>query len=229
MHYHFIADPMRDTTDTLLGVEMVARFTSETILPLHSDFIITAWSSEQKRHFMLEQIQLITRKRDWFEKNNLFCTLNLIDEMALFAIGDPVITSALHAMPFITLQLSERVLSNTACLNNLLINSLRDGPNALWLGNLGSGSAGASPLVSGNFDVVKIDRSFFLSQIGKPMFPILIKNIREYCDRVVVEGVEDARLIDELSNVGIWAVQGDIFPSVVFSNIETLIPADVYH
>lgn len=81
--------------------------------------------------------------------------------MALLAIGDPAITSALHAMPFIALQLSERFLSNTACLNNLLINSLRDGPNALWLNNLGSGSVGANPLVSGNFDVVKMDRGFF--------------------------------------------------------------------
>ncbi|MEG0100735.1 EAL domain-containing protein [Citrobacter sp.] len=229
MHYHFIADPMRDTTDKLLGVELIARFTSESLRPLHSDAIITAWSSEQKRHFMLEQIQLVARKRDWFEKNNLFCTLNLIDEMALFAIGDPAITTALHAMPFIALQLSERVLSNTACLNNLLINSLSDGPNALWLGNLGSGSAGAGPLVSGNFDVVKMDRSFFLSQLEKPMFPVLIKNIREYCDCVVVDGVEDARIINDLSKTGIWAVQGNIFPPVVFSEIEALIPADVYH
>lgn len=55
---------------------------------------------------------------------------------------------------------------------------------------------------------MKIDRAFFLSQVEKPMFPVLIKNIREYCDRVVVEGLENARLIDELSHAGIWAVQG---------------------
>ncbi|ATF49294.1 diguanylate phosphodiesterase [Citrobacter werkmanii] len=229
MRYHFIAEPMRDTTEKLLGVEMIARFTSETVHPLHSDFIIAAWNSAQKRHFMLEQIALITRKRAWFESNNLFCTLNLIDEMALLAIGDPAITSALHAVPCIALQLSERFLSNTACLNNLLINSLRDGPNALWLSNLGSGSVGASPLVSGHFDVVKIDRAFFFSQVEKPMFPVLIKNIREYCDRVVVEGLENARLIDELSHAGIWAVQGDIFPPVAFSDIEALLPADIVH
>lgn len=59
MHYHFIAEPMRDTTDKLLGVEMLARFTSETVHPLHADSIISAWSSEQKRNFMLEQIRLI--------------------------------------------------------------------------------------------------------------------------------------------------------------------------
>lgn len=63
MRYHFIAEPMRDTTEKLLGVEMIARFTSETVHPLHSDFIIAAWNSAQKRHFMLEQIALITRKR----------------------------------------------------------------------------------------------------------------------------------------------------------------------
>ena len=229
MHYHFIAEPMRDTMDKLLGVEMLTRFTSDTVHPLHSDFTITAWSGEQKRHFLLEQIKLIAQKRDWFEKNNLFCTLNLIDEMALLAIGDPVITSALHAMPFIALQLSERFLSNTACLNNLLINSLGDGPNALWLGDLGSGCVGANPLVSGGFDVVKMDRNFFLAQLEKPMFPVLIKNIREYCDHVVVEGIDDARFIDEVINAGVWAIQGTVFPSITFTDVEALMPVSVYH
>ncbi|WP_407207479.1 EAL domain-containing protein [Citrobacter portucalensis] len=229
MHYHFIAEPMRDTTDKLLGVEINARFTSDTVHPLHPDFIISAWDSEQKRNFMLEQIRLIAEKRDWFERNSLICTLNLIDEMALLAIGDPAIKSALHALPFIALELSERFLSNTVCLNNLLINSLRDGPNALWLGDLGSGSVGASPLVCGHFDVVKLDRGFFLEQVEKPMFPVLIKNIREYCDRVVVKGGDDAWLSDALSNAGIWAVQGGIFPSVAFNDIEALLPVKIFH
>lgn len=85
---------------------------------------------------MLEQIRLIAEKRNWFESHNLFCTLNLIDEMALLAIGDPSVKSALHAMPFVALELSERFLTNTVCLNNLLINSLCDGPThygwAIW-------------------------------------------------------------------------------------------------
>jgi EAL domain-containing protein (putative c-di-GMP-specific phosphodiesterase class I) len=229
MHYHFIAEPMRDTTNRLLGVEMIARFSADTVRPLHADFIVSAWDSEQKRNFMLKQIQLIAEKRDWFENNNLLCTLHLIDEMALLAIGDPVIKSALHAMPFIALELSERFLSSTICLNNLLINSLCEGPNALWLGDLGSGNVGASPLVCGHFDVVKLDRGFFLEQVEKPMFPVLIKNIREYCDRVAVEGVDDAWLSDVVSNAGIWAVQGGIFPSVAFNDIETLLRADIFH
>lgn len=50
MHYHFIAEPMRDTTDTLLGVEMSVRFVSDTVSPIHPEFIISAWNSEQKRN-----------------------------------------------------------------------------------------------------------------------------------------------------------------------------------
>lgn len=223
MHYHFIAEPMRDTTDKLLGVEILARFASDTVHPLQSDSVILAWSSEQKRNFMLEQIRLIADKRGWFENNNLLCTLKLMDEMALLAIGDPVIKSALHSMPFITLELSERFLSHTACLNNLLINSLCDGPNALWLGDLGSGSIGASPLVSGCFEVVKMDRDFFLSQIAKPMFPVLIKNIREYCDRVVVAGIDTAQFIDEIDAAGVWAMQGALFPPVAFTDVDALL------
>lgn len=116
------------------------------------------------------------------------------------------------------------------CLNNLLINSLRDGPNALWLGDLGSGSVGASPLVCGHFDVVKLDRGFFLEQVEKPMFPVLIKNIREYCDRVVVKGVETVRLIDEASTAGVWAMQGGaLYPSVAFTEVDTLLLPTLCH
>lgn len=229
MHYHFIAEPMRDTTDTLLGVEISARFVSDTVLPLYPELIISAWNSEQKRNFMLEQIRLIAEKRDWFENHNLFCTLNLIEEMALLAIGDPIIKSALRAMPFIALELSERFLTNTLCLNDLLINSLCDGPNAIWLGDLGSGSVGASPLVCSQFDVVKLDRGFFLEQVEKPMFPVLIKNIREYCNRIAVEGVETARLIDEAGAAGVWVMQGTLFPSVAFTDVDTLLLPSLYH
>ncbi|MBJ3590480.1 EAL domain-containing protein [Salmonella enterica subsp. enterica serovar Saintpaul] len=229
MHYHFIAEPMRDSMDTLLGIEMVTRFSSDTVHPLHSDFIVSAWNGEQKRKFMLEQLQFVADKREWFEKNTLFCTIKLIDEMALLAIGDPEIKSVLYSMPFIALELSERFLSNTACLNNLLINSLREGPNTLWLGDLGSGCLSAGPLVSGHFDVVKMDRGFFMSQVEKPMFPVLIKNIREYCDRVVIEGLEDTRLIDDAINAGIWAIQGGIFSAVTFDEVDTLIPAEILH
>lgn len=46
MHYHFIAEPMRDTTNKLLGVEMIARFAADTVRPLHADIIVSAWDSE---------------------------------------------------------------------------------------------------------------------------------------------------------------------------------------
>lgn len=61
------------------------------------------------------------------------------------------------------------------------------------------------------------------------MFPVLIKNIREYCDRVVIEGLEDTRLIDDAINAGIWAIQGSIFTAVTFAEVDTLIPAEILH
>ena len=83
--------------------------------------------------------------------------------MALLAIGDPSVKSALHAMPFVALELSERFLTNTVCLNNLLINSLmRRSKRIMAWAICGSGSIGASPLVCGRFDVVKLDRGVFL-------------------------------------------------------------------
>lgn len=76
---------------------------------------------------------------------------------------------------------------------------------------------------------MKLDRGFFLDQAEKPMFPVLIKNIREYCDRIAVEGVETKQLIDEVGAAGVWVMQGSLFPSVAFSEVDTLLLPNVCH
>lgn len=89
-------------------------------------------------------------------------------------------------------------------LKSPILKSLCQGVNSLWLDDLGAGNANVASLLEGYFEVVKIDRHFFNEQIDKPTFPLLIKNIKRYCDKIVVEGVESRQYLDLLQEVGIW-------------------------
>ncbi|EDR0000819.1 hypothetical protein ZA91_004373 [Salmonella enterica subsp. enterica] len=75
----------------------------------------------------------------------------------------------------------------------------------------------------GLFCIVKLDRSFFVSQIEKMTFPLLVKHIRRYCDKIVVGGQENTRYLPVLKTAGIWATQGTLFPSVALEEVETLL------
>lgn len=54
-------------------------------------------------------------------------------------------------------------------------------------------------------------------------FPLLVKHIRLYCDKIIVGGLENAHYLPVLKTAGIWAIQGTLFPSVALEEVETLL------
>ncbi|EDP8645525.1 EAL domain-containing protein [Salmonella bongori] len=223
MRYFFIAEPIRGMAGELLGVEIIARFASSVVRPLHPDFVISSWDSIQKRHFLLDQLQAIASKRCWFIRHDLFCTINIDRDMAQFALQDKEIRTLLHNLLFVGLQVAERFSCHDTASIEPLIYALHEQPNPLWLGNLGAGEASVASLVWGGFSGVKLDRGFFVSQSEKSTFPLLVKHIRHYCDTLVVDGVENARYLSELKAAGVQALQGTLFPGVVLEEIDSLL------
>ncbi len=54
----------------------------------------------------------------------------------------------------------------------------------------------------------------YYKSLEKMTFPLLVKHIRRYCDKIVVGGQENTRYLPVLKTAGIWATQGTLFPSV---------------
>ena len=108
-------------------------------------------------------------------------------------------------------------------LKSPLLKSLSQGINSLWLDDLGAGNANVISLVEGYFEVVKIDRIFFNDQVKKPTFYQLIASIKKYCDKIIIEGIEDRKNIEILREVGIWGLQGYLFKSIPFKNVDSLV------
>ncbi|EMW2199727.1 EAL domain-containing protein [Enterobacter hormaechei] len=223
MHSEFIAEPIMNLEGKLLGVELLTRFISESKQPLHPASVISGWDFDQKRLFLYVQLGVIATKQDWFEQNGLFCSLNIDYDMATLMRHDGLLQITVNSMPFIRLEVSEEFPGLEHGLHNPILKALSQSVNPLWLDDLGAGNANVASLLEGYFEVVKIDRRFFNDQIDKPTFPLLIKNIKKYCDKIVVEGVESRQHLDILQEAGIWGVQGYLFKSVPFHTIEKLI------
>ena len=128
-----------------------------------------------------------------------------------------------ESMPFIKLELSENFLGLDKGLKNPLLKSLSQGVNGLWLDDLGAGNSNVVSLIEGYFEVVKIDRIFFNEQVKKPTFYELIVLIKKYCDKIIIEGIEDRKSMEILREVGIWGLQGYLFKSIPFENVVSLV------
>lgn len=103
----FIAEPIVSIDEKLLGVELLTRFTSNKRQPLHPEFVISSWDLDRKRLFLYEQCGVIASKQTWFERQNLFCTLNIDHQMAFLIRHDYILRQTFESMPFIKLELSE--------------------------------------------------------------------------------------------------------------------------
>ncbi|WP_407224727.1 EAL domain-containing protein [Enterobacter hormaechei] len=219
----FIAEPIVSIDEKLLGVELLTRFISPDGRPLHPESVISSWDLDRKRLFLYEQCGNIASMQKWFERKNLFCTLNIDQQMAFLIRHDYILRQTFESMPFIKLELSENFPGLDKGLKSPLLKSLSQGVNGLWLDDLGAGNSHVVSLIEGYFEVVKIDRIFFNEQVKKPTFYELIVLIKKYCDKIVIEGVEDRKSMEILREVGIWGLQGYLFKSVPFKNVDSLL------
>ncbi|KAE9748895.1 EAL domain-containing protein [Enterobacteriaceae bacterium TzEc058] len=219
----FIAEPIVSIDEKLLGVELLTRFISPDGRPLHPEFVISSWDLDRKRLFLYEQCGNIASMQMWFERKNLFCTLNIDQQMAFLIRHDYILRQTFESMPFIKLELSENFLGLDKGLKNPLLKSLSQGVNGLWLDDLGAGNSNVVSLIEGYFEVVKIDRIFFNEQVKKPTFYELIVLIKKYCDKIIIEGIEDRKSMEILREVGIWGLQGYLFKSIPFENVDSLV------
>ena len=219
----FIADPIVSIDERLLGVELLTRFIASDGRPLHPEFVISSWDLDRKRLFLYEQCGNIATMQTWFERKNLFCTLNIDQKMAFLIRHDYILRQTFESMPFIKLELFEHFPGLDKGLKSPLLKSLSQGVNGLWLDDLGAGNANVVSLIEGYFEVVKIDRIFFNEQVKKPTFNQLIASIKKHCGKVIIEGIENREHLGILREVGVWGLQGYLFKSVPFKNVDLLL------
>jgi EAL domain-containing protein (putative c-di-GMP-specific phosphodiesterase class I) len=171
----------------------------------------------------LNQLLIIEESGDYFRQHGLLCSVAIDFQLARAVTESSFIQQILSQLPFVRLKLSEDFPNLHDGMNNPLLRTLIEQLNILWLDDLGAGDANLNALQSNMFEAVKLDRQFYLDNVDKPYFTVLINHIREYTNRVIVGGVAGDGQLERLRHSKIWGVQGYFSPSVT---LQTLGPAD---
>lgn len=220
----FWVQPIHSTSGKILGVELLTRFEQEGLYHvINPKYFIQQLPKEVKRELLLRQLLEVEEQADAFRNHDLFCTLNLNAEQAEILLADRFLQNIVMQLPFVRLEISEDFSGLNEGMNNPVLKGLIEKLNILWLDDLGAGNANMAAVVTQCYEAVKLDRKFYLQEIQKPSFPVLIENIRKYCDRVVVEGIEYIEELPILKEAGVWGVQGYLYKSVPLSKISSLL------
>lgn len=138
-----------------------------------------------------QQVREIEKKADWFRKNKLFCVLTTE-------------TSNRTELPFVKYFTTE---------NNV--------PGQVWLDDVGAFTSSTMPLIAGVCEVARLERRFTDEHIDRAIFPVILKNLHQYCDQIIVP-VTDKNYHQMLREAGVWAVQGEYKP-IRFEHCEKLL------
>lgn len=212
-----IAEPIRTIAGELLGVELLTRLDSS----FDVECFISRLSESSKRQLLLHQLRKVQAKSAFFLAHDLVCGINIDFDMAGIIIKDMEVSTVLDSLSFVRLEVSEHFPNLSDGFKNPLLKVLSQNYR-LWLDDIGAGNANLEALQSGVFECVKIDKQFYWENSTSIMWPIIIKNISQYCDQIIVEGVETQHQLSTLGE-GITGIQGYLYKSVSFSNVENLI------
>ncbi|MGK3247024.1 hypothetical protein ACCX57_22010 [Enterobacter kobei] len=128
------------------------------------------------------QLRIVESKATWFKDNNLFCVIR----KGSFNLTD--------YPPFI------RQMTTTTQTHEYE-----------WLDDIGVYGGSAIPLLTGDFEVARLNKRYVRENIGRLIFPVLIKSIRQYCDKIIIP-VQDKTHHKMLQTAGVWAIQGEYKP-----------------
>ncbi len=191
------AERITDTSGILLGVQILRNETS----PLST--------IEGRRSEMCNMLMAIHRQEAFFKRRGVFCTIpiNDNDDAALVAFDHPC-RYALAKMPYIILQIKQNLYT--------AFDDLSRGVNPVWLGDVGNNDIPFTQYC----ETVVLNETFTSTELQKETFPVLIKNIRRYSDKVVVRATDfDQRKV--LHNAGVWGCTG-MYPPLQFKKIHLL-------
>ncbi len=141
----------------------------------------------------IQQIREVRRMGNWFSSNNLFCVIS--------TETDTLTTE----LPFL------KYLTTTTDYSK----------GGVWLDEVGAYTSSTIPLVAGVVEVARLDKTFTKEHIDRDIFPIILKNLQQYCDKLIVP-IKNRQHLSILSDAGVWAVQGEYRP-VSFTNLQMLI------
>ncbi|UNK75765.1 EAL domain-containing protein [Raoultella planticola] len=178
-----------------MGNEMVFRF----------DFL-----SEEEVIDVFNKQLLITQEIDSLRLKNKSISLNVDSIIVDYILGDHYISDYINNSKNIVFEINERFheFKKMTCMAELKLLS-RLCP--VWLDDFGRGFTSIKLLELFRFDCVKIDKDYFWDIQYKNNFTEKLKEVKSYCDFIIVEGVETIEQKNKVFSFSDCACQGRLW------------------
>ncbi|MCU5774935.1 EAL domain-containing protein [Erwiniaceae bacterium BAC15a-03b] len=235
MKIHLAADydisaafyPIYTLTGQLTAVELISWFSHETAnVAIPVEMLIAQLTFEQRIALLQSQISLVEKHYDFFSHHDLHVAIN-IDEMIAQAILDSEFL--LHKMGLLDcleLEINESFANLSEGRDNPLLAALSD-QFYLSLQNFGAGKATPKAVYDNLFYRVKLDKTFIQHNIRRlsfaPFINAVLNNIAPHCQQIIVQGVDDAKGLEEISKYPFSGIQSALFPAVDEASLGALI------
>lgn len=219
LNKQFVLEPVVSLSADFVGFEVLTRYTSEAGKTRNAIMVIENMRYEEKRAFLLEQLNALSPVVRLLEQHQLFISINIDRDMIQLFQEDERLRQRVSASGAVRLEISENIdfLLDRAAKQTL--QQLKENGVRFFLGDLGTGFANLEALYTGLFEAVKIEKRFFREQKDKAIFPILMKNIQRYCPLIIVVGVEKDEDRATLADMPVYGLQGYYYPALTIDEL----------
>ncbi|QTF09902.1 EAL domain-containing protein [Brenneria izadpanahii] len=219
---YYVAKPIYDFQQKMFAVELLARYENKGLSTTKHP---RRMSPAEKKDLLIEQLECISAKQSYFIDNQVLVTINIDFVMAVFLFQNQYASNLLDSLPFTHLKINEVFPNLNDGKRNPLLAKLHE-RYPLWLDDLGKGDANLYAVSQSIFSYIKLDKNFYLGLMKNReddyIFPSLIKNIKKFCDGIIIEGIQHSSEYEYLKRCGVDGMQGSFHPTYQLDNLPTL-------
>ncbi|QKJ86293.1 EAL domain-containing protein [Paramixta manurensis] len=213
--YQFVLEPIYTPGNTLFAYELLTKFTTPGKFPFTPQQDNTFFQLTQAQKITLFEQQLhIALKLSSQQRGVPLISLNVDKDLIDYLLSNNAILSVLKPLRGLRLEVAETFTFSTSSAE--LTQLAHYCP--LWLDDFGAGNTNLTVAFDGNFEYIKIDKSFFWKYGSGNAFRDVITHLHPHCAGIIVEGIENEahRKITESLHIG--GLQGRMWPSTPITN-----------
>lgn len=210
--------PVRKVNGTLLGVEVVANFSSrEGDIRIPTELVIPRISDDEQLILFYEKLALLEQYRALFITHGISAWINInalhVDTILLNA----KLATRIAQLPFLEFSISENYpgLNEGNKNQSLLTFSHR---YALILANFGAGMATTRSIFDRLFTRIIMDKFFIHKRIGEhsfePFMKAIVDQVSPFCQTMIINGIDNDAARLKAMNLRFHAMQGSLWPVI---------------
>lgn len=209
--------PVWEVNDALLGVEVVAKFSSEGDIRIPTDLVIPRMSDDEQLRLFYEKLALLEQHRALFIHHGIVAWININALHVAAILHNEKLAARVAQLPFLEFAIRENYPDLNKGKNNLSLLTFSQ-RYRLVLKNFGAGVATTCAIFDRLFQRIIIDKFFIHKRIDEPSFEPFMKAIFDqvspFCQTMIMAGIDSDSARQKAIKLRFHAMQGNLWPTV---------------